>query len=83
MAKTRTTDVAVAETPAELPEPTPAPPPAPTPEPEPEMAPVANHTALHGTDSIVSDEKSYHLWVSGRRYVHVGEHAGQWVYRPD
>ena len=85
MAKTRTTDVAdappdqsevealrarVAELEAQLP----------TPEPVREL----DHTDVHGKDSIVSDEKSYHIKVSGQRYVHVGEAAdGRWVYRPD
>lgn len=33
---------------------------------------------------IVSDERAYHIRVSGVRYVHVGEAPdGRWVYRPD
>lgn len=47
-----------------------------------------DHTVLHGVDSIVSDavgfERTYHIKVGGRRYVHVGTTpAGRWIYRPD
>jgi len=74
-----------AETPAELPAPEPEP--EPEHEPEPladvvEPAAEADHTAIHGIDSIVSDEREYRLWLDGRCYVHVGEHGGRWVYRP-
>jgi len=44
---------------------------------------AADHRTLHGSDSIVSDQRDYHIRVGGQRYVHVGEHNGQWVYRPD
>ncbi len=48
-------------------------------------APEPDHTALHGTESIIdpTGERSYYIKVDGQRYVHVGEHNGQWVYRPD
>jgi hypothetical protein len=42
-----------------------------------------DHTSIHGVESIVSNERSYYIVVDGRRYVHVGEYGGEWVYRPD
>jgi hypothetical protein len=44
-----------------------------------------DHTAIHGSESIVADndDRAYYLWSGGRRYVHVGEYNGKWVYRPD
>ena len=49
------------------------------------LAPPPDHRTLYGSEAIVdpNGEKSYHAWVDGRRYVHVGEHNGEWVYRPD
>lgn len=46
---------------------------------------VGDHRVRHGVDSIIAaaDDRSYYLWVDGQRYVHVGEHDGRWVYRPD
>lgn len=82
MAKRRLTEDDPIDPPAELPDPVPEPEPEPLVAPEPDAAP--DHRAVHGADSIVDDERDYHIRRDGQRYVHVGEAAdGRWVYRPD
>lgn len=76
-------DEPIDSAPAELPDP------EPPHEPEPVdvadvPAELPDHTLKHGSDSIVSNLREYHIRVGGQRYVHVGENAaGEWVYRPD
>lgn len=50
-------------------------------EPEPETTAPAWEPS---PGEIVSDEREYHIRVSGKRYVHVSEAPdGRWVYRAD